>query len=596
MTFDGERERGARRFIRMGTNYGSDNGVRGTVIWGVVALMVMISVGAAETFAGWRIDGRRFLQSVHSETTCRECHSDIDLENNHPDPANVNKTMASFFNRDKCLQCHDEVRGQIENDGAHDGETVEDEQRFFNCIECHDPHYDGAPATVADSDGARFTQEDEICAACHLRIAPDDTQRAAKNRSMCFTCHGAGQLMPGNMPRVDPKAYQTTVHADLDCMVCHPAADRYRHNQQEQGDCRQCHQRHEESVAHAAHSDVMCGACHLGHVVPVRDARSHTVAWRSGALPGTSSKIHEMARPAGPGCMRCHFKGNAVGASAMILPPKSVLCMPCHAATFSAGDTTTLVALAVFGVGMLGFIALWFSGTLADTTGGNAAANAPAALKRALTAVFSRKFGVIMATLWYDGFLQRRLFRRSVRRWVIHALIFWPFVIRFVWAVAALTATNWFKDWPLAWTLINKNHPVTALLFDTTGMLLAVGIVLALVRGGQADKTRSPGLPHQDRLALGLLAGIVMGGFVLEGLRIAMTGAAGSAAFAFIGFGVSRLFSGMAGLTQVYGYVWYLHAILTGAFVAYIPFSRMMHMIMSPIVLAMNAATQNEGH
>ena len=44
--------------------------------------------------------------------------------------------------------------------------------------------------------------------------------------------------------------------------------------------------------------------------------------------------------------------------------------------------------------------------------------------------------------------------------------------------------------------------------------------------------------------------------------------------------------------TGIYGYVWYVHAILTGAFVAYLPFSRMLHMIMAPISLAMNAAAQ----
>jgi nitrate reductase gamma subunit len=47
----------------------------------------------------------------------------------------------------------------------------------------------------------------------------------------------------------------------------------------------------------------------------------------------------------------------------------------------------------------------------------------------------------------------------------------------------------------------------------------------------------------------------------------------------------------MSALVDVYGYVWYMHAILTGAFIAYLPFSRLMHIIMAPVVLAMNAAT-----
>jgi nitrate reductase gamma subunit len=48
-----------------------------------------------------------------------------------------------------------------------------------------------------------------------------------------------------------------------------------------------------------------------------------------------------------------------------------------------------------------------------------------------------------------------------------------------------------------------------------------------------------------------------------------------------------------AGLTGYYGYVWYLHAILTGAFVAYLPFSRLFHIIMAPIVLPMSAVSNH---
>jgi nitrate reductase gamma subunit len=73
--------------------------------------------------------------------------------------------------------------------------------------------------------------------------------------------------------------------------------------------------------------------------------------------------------------------------------------------------------------------------------------------------------------------------------------------------------------------LINKNHPITALVFDLTGLCLVIGIVMAFVRGAEADKTRTSGLPHQDRWALILIGGIALVGFTLEGMRMAMTGA-----------------------------------------------------------------------
>ena len=52
----------------------------------------------------------------------------------------------------------------------------------------------------------------------------------------------------------------------------------------------------------------------------------------------------------------------------------------------------------------------------------------------------------------------------------------------------------------------------------------------------------------------------------------------------------------MDNLSDIYGYCWYIHAILTGAFVAYLPFSKMMHIIMSPVVMAMNAVNQKDHH
>ena len=58
----------------------------------------------------------------------------------------------------------------------------------------------------------------------------------------------------------------------------------------------------------------------------------------------------------------CHFKGKALGASSMILPAKSILCMPCHVAAFSTGDRTTLFSLLIFVVGMRGAGVIWFSG------------------------------------------------------------------------------------------------------------------------------------------------------------------------------------------------------------------------------------------
>ena len=566
------------------------------LIGALTVCTLMIFLNSSNAMAGWRLDGARFSQSMHSDTSCVDCHTDIEALDRHPEPANVKKKMTDFFDPDKCLACHDDVQGQIEDDAEHGGEVVIDVKHFLNCIACHDPHYEGAPK---EAEKAYSLEDDDIngdCMACHQTVQPDDPDRVNKNRDFCFGCHATGKEMPATVPVMDPEQYVRSAHVTEDCMTCHTKADQYEHHMQTAVNCEQCHQSHQASVAHEVHTGVSCQACHLGHVVPVRDEKNNIVLWERAAMPGTVTTLHNLIKPDGEGCARCHFDNNTVGAAAMILPPKSVLCMPCHAATFSVGDTTTLISLAVFVIGMLGFATLWFSGSFAGSQSTNIITNALGALGGMLMTLFSAKIGAILKIIWHDVLLQRRLHQRSVHRWIIHAMIFWPFVIRFVWGILALVATNWLKAWPFAWALINKNHPATALVFDLTGLCLVFGIILAMVRGSEADKERAAGLPSQDRLALLLIGGIALVGFVIEGMRIAMTGAHGTAAYAFIGYGISKLFLNMKGLTEVYGYIWYLHAILTGAFVAYLPFSRMMHIVMSPVVLAMNAATENDHH
>ena len=247
--------------------------------------------------------------------------------------------------------------------------------------------------------------------------------------------------------------------------------------------------------------------------------------------------------------------------------------MGCHAATLSVNDAVTIPSLVVFLLGLGVAMSLWLSGA-GNMIGG-------------LKTVFSPRILWALESLLVDTVLQRRLLRQSATRWVIHSLIFLPFVIRFAWGAVALIASwtgargAWFG------ALIDKNHPVNALLFDLTGLSVLVGVCAAIARGIATRRQRLPGLPGQDHAALSVIAGVVAIGFVLEGMRMAMTGVSGSAAF--LGYAISRAFTAGPALARAYGFVWYLHALLTGAFMAYLPFSRMFHILVAPLALAARA-------
>ena len=560
------------------------------------------------------IDPARFHISAHGQTSCQECHENISDQDLHPDPIDVTKSGRDFFRPDKCLDCHDSIMDDLK-EGSHGSLEVKDPGKYRDCIGCHDPHYQ---TRIGDKDVGRFdpakpiqeqcgvchetrstlpspSSEDERCMTCHHAMKANDPEETKKINRLCLHCHSKSgteaQAITGKaVPLIDEKSHESTIHAALACTTCHREAASFTHHKQKPVECGQCHLPHHEKIAGDAHMTASCQSCHLKGIRAVRDAESKCIRWEKGRALGERSFIHEMVRfDKETTCQRCHFAGNALGAAAMALPAKSIICMPCHTATFSVDDTITIVALLIFLGGLLLFFSVYLSGSLPGIASGNLFAKLCKLLANAVRALFSAKILLIIRSLFWDVFLQRRLYRQSPKRWIIHALIFYPFVFRFFWGLIALFGSLWKPEWPVVWDMVNKNYPLTGFLFDFTGVMILVGMGLAFARGWLNRANRAPGLPEQDRVALSLIGGIVIIGFILEGMRIALTGYPAGSEYSIVGYGISLLFTAPRGLTEVYGFVWYIHAALTGAFIAYIPFSRLLHIIIAPVVAVMNA-------
>ena len=582
----------------------------------ILSLVSYIILCGANTEASWFIDREQFHVSVHGQISCQECHGDISEKELHPNPDEVTRTLKYFFQPEQCIECHSDTKDDIEA-GSHGDETFTDAKMIYDCIGCHDPHYQKSysePDSQIDLSQPvkakcsichelqtklpELSAEDEPCLQCHRFVSFEEPQAVEKIADFCLHCHGTAKDNNDDWasiryPLIDPAAYRSTPHQDVACTICHPRAAEFNHGKQVAGDCRQCHLPHDAKVTHAVHLRVACGTCHLNGVTPLKKAGSHQILWQRSPPAGKISEIHHMLNTFDDAsCRRCHFSGNTIGAAAMVLPAKSFICMPCHAATFSAGDTTTILGLAVFLLGMISLVTVWFSGTLPGIGEGNLSKKILQAIRAIMRAVFSTRIWVITKVLILDAVLQRRLFRISRPRWVMHALVFYAFFLRFIWGLAALVASIWFPEWSGAWLMLDNNHPLTAFLFDLSGLAVIIGVTAMMIRRKHSS-TEMPleGLPKADWPAYGLLGGIMIAGFILEAMRISMTGSPDGASYAFIGTAISRLLSGF-NLTAAYGYVWYLHAVLTGAFVAYLPFSRMLHVIMAPVALAINAASQ----
>ena len=404
----------------------------------------------------------------------------------------------------------------------------------------------GHPAAIAAQNDPGDGYTNSQCAECHEEMADD---------------HAA------------------SVHKDVQCLECHAQAVEEDHEALAAVNCRQCHAPHDEKVIHDAHTRVACKACHQKDGIPVVEPATGVVIFSGNILPGRKLLPHQMVAESGDSlCQKCHFKGNALGASTMILPAKSILCMPCHAATFSIGDRTTLLSLLVFVVGICGVGVICFSGGVGRVSGH----------------MFRGGFSDLMVKMVTDVFFLRRLFHLSPARWLIHALIYYPILIRLAFGMTALGLSLILPDTDLARAMLDKNNPLQGMLFDLTGLMIFTGVAAALLRPKE-DLQTIVNLPKPGRAMTMLLGLIVLVGFILESLRIAMTGWPSGSQYAFIGYGLSLLLKSVPEITNIYGYVWYVHAILTGVFIALIPFTRMLHIFTAPVVLMADARSRDSG-
>jgi len=524
--------------------------------------------------------------------------------------------LKGFFDTESCISCHDEVPDDLE-EGMHGTKRIRAPEEYQDCISCHDPHEE--PLLEVSRKGLGLAgplegqcglchedkvealppppEEDRPCFECHVVDERDEEKKREKINRFCLECHGDGgrdiQEKTGRRVQlIIEEDYQNTRHKAEACTVCHPRAPAYGHDNQQPGDCSQCHFLHDAKVANSVHLNVACSSCHLPGIEPYKDSSSGRVLWRVDRNLAEPLEIHEMIRGKDEdSCRRCHHRGNTLGAASMILPPKSIICMPCHSGTFSAGDWTTIISLIVF----LGGLAAIFSLLLPRSSGNREAEreNAFGAAGHERKILSARMYAGLRAALW-DVLLQRRLFRASPFRWVVHGLIFFPMVFRLVWGLIALVTSLWTPQWDLAWAMLDKDHPLTAFLFDITGVMILLGASVGLGAELVRRRNRIPGLPGKDLLATGLVVGIAILGFALEGARIAMSAVQGVASSAFLGELISGFFVGKAWVQDFYGYLWYAHAILTGAFIAYIPFSRLLHIILAPVLLVGRGVAEEE--
>jgi heterodisulfide reductase subunit C/nitrate reductase gamma subunit len=307
------------------------------------------------------------------------------------------------------------------------------------------------------------------------------------------------------------------------------------------------------------------------------------------------------------------------------------------------------IALGIFGVGLVYKISTWFRYRVGiDAQGISPSARVSAALRGILLTAFGAEILTLLRVFFLDVILQIRVLREDALRWLMHICIYGGFMLLLLMhALDGLVTSRLFPDY------FSTLNPFM-FLRDLFGALVVVGLAIALYRRFilKVPRLMSNAMDHY---AIIIVAVIMISGIVLEGTKIAsyssyremveeysgledegelrsleaywvekygvvspnLTGPFDAETleqgrefhemscvechsrpqWAFTGYGVTRIMGSAAlwfdraGMPAI---LWYIHILACLVGLAYLPFSKMFHIVASPVSLLVNAVMDKE--
>lgn len=186
----------------------------------------------------------------------------------------------------------------------------------------------------------------------------------------------------------------------------------------------------------------------------------------------------------------------------------------------------------------------------------------------------------------FEIFFQKKIYRTDKVRWFIFVSESLGFITLFLAFIFMALVKFYFK---IDWFVNGAGGLILDFILDALGLLILIGAVVSFVR----RKKRKDDMitERKDIAAVVLLFTIVVTGFIMEAFKLAMLPVSIDAAFSFVGFILSlplRLLD-LPWVDFRY-YLWILHATIAFVFLAYIPYSKIMHAIACPVSIMTSAS------
>ncbi len=162
---------------------------------------------------------------------------------------------------------------------------------------------------------------------------------------------------------------------------------------------------------------------------------------------------------------------------------------------------------------------------------------------------------------------------------IMHLAIFWGFLVLFIGTI--LVAIE--ADVPFVHFYYGVFYLLVSLALDMAGLVLVIGVCMALYRRLKEKPDRLQPEKTEDNLILYLLLAVALTGFLTEAVRIAAQGFPRFELYSPVGFllAIPLNIIGVNG-TLAHRLFWLIHMVCSFAFIVYIGYSKLLHIAVTP--------------
>lgn len=188
------------------------------------------------------------------------------------------------------------------------------------------------------------------------------------------------------------------------------------------------------------------------------------------------------------------------------------------------------------------------------------------------TRVFS--FKKLIDTIIELG-LAKRIFHGDISAGLMHLLIMWGCIVLFIGTIM-IAADYWVSPF-----LFGRRYLQFSFVTDIAGAMVMLGVIWALVRRYIQRIPRLENRPSDLIIPIWLLV-VAITGFMTEAVRTAAQHNPWTE-WSFIGNAISLAWTTPESALKMYPVVWWTHAILSLGLIAFIPYSKLFHLLVAPI-------------